>query len=109
MERIWRKSPQKQLPGALAELVLQEGLFLLSGLGSHGFQTAFLAADILTSLCAGSALPIEREGVVCTASGTFSHEGGAPLWTQSISETRRRFYNYSSVDMWYLCVKDASV
>lgn len=44
------------------ESTLEEGLFLLSGLGSHGFQTAFLAADILASLCAGGALPIELDG-----------------------------------------------
>jgi tRNA 5-methylaminomethyl-2-thiouridine biosynthesis bifunctional protein len=35
--------------------------FILSGLGSRGYQTAFLAAEVLASRMAGMPLPVERE------------------------------------------------
>ena len=61
-----RNSHDKQPRKPSNEFVLEDGLFLLSGLGSHGFQTAFLAADILTSLCTGGALPVNvRDGRLC--------------------------------------------
>ncbi len=39
----------------------QMGAYVLSGLGSRGYQTAFLAAEILASQMSGAPLPIDRE------------------------------------------------
>lgn len=39
----------------------QTGAYVLSGLGSRGYQTAFLAAEILASQMSGAPLPVDRE------------------------------------------------
>ncbi|UTW52906.1 FAD-dependent 5-carboxymethylaminomethyl-2-thiouridine(34) oxidoreductase MnmC [bacterium SCSIO 12827] len=39
----------------------QHNAFVLSGLGSRGYQTAFLAAEILASVMAGAPSPVDRE------------------------------------------------
>lgn len=39
----------------------QPHAFVLSGLGSRGYQTGFLAAEILASIMAGAPLPVDRE------------------------------------------------
>tara|TARA_R110000772_G_scaffold232445_2_gene343974 strand:- start:89481 stop:91442 length:1962 start_codon:yes stop_codon:yes gene_type:complete len=39
----------------------QQNVFVLSGLGSRGYQTAFLGAEVLASLMAGAPSPVDRE------------------------------------------------
>tara|TARA_R110001592_G_scaffold108996_2_gene304344 strand:+ start:1038 stop:2999 length:1962 start_codon:yes stop_codon:yes gene_type:complete len=39
----------------------QQNAFVLSGLGSRGYQTAFLGAEVLASLMAGTPSPVDRE------------------------------------------------
>ncbi|MEQ9554118.1 MAG: FAD-dependent 5-carboxymethylaminomethyl-2-thiouridine(34) oxidoreductase MnmC [Rhodospirillales bacterium] len=39
----------------------QRNAFVLTGLGSRGYQTAFLAAEILASIMAGTPSPVDRE------------------------------------------------
>lgn len=50
--RAWDRYP---------EAPLTEGLFVLSGLGSRGFQTAPLLAEALAALIAGAPLPLEQD------------------------------------------------
>ena len=39
----------------------RQNAFVLSGLGSRGYQTAFLGAEVLASLMAGAPSPVDRE------------------------------------------------
>jgi tRNA 5-methylaminomethyl-2-thiouridine biosynthesis bifunctional protein len=39
----------------------QRNAFVLTGLGSRGYQTAFLGAEVLASVMAGAPIPVDRE------------------------------------------------
>lgn len=65
------KKPSGWEKKILASTLGEEGLYVMTGLGSKGFQTAPLLADYLTSLITQSPCPLEKSITLALSPGRF--------------------------------------
>lgn len=63
--------PDAEATLASKDIVEAENLFVLTGLGSRGFQTAWLCADVIAAMLAGAPLPVPISVMEALLPGRF--------------------------------------